>query len=207
MENNLLDFCFDAVDSKDISLQDNRGFVQNHLKLNVSESPKGVNIEYVVHRVYKFEAEYQAAKVRVVELMYDVLQNLNTPATVEKFSQQINRIILRRPELDLHRFEVMSDNLAELCNNRMSQTDINHRSLLKEVQNHVLTIFDSYKQGIEYFVQYKKLLGSIKQYQHEIFKQCMLSKDLKHISLAFTNKIEEFLKLDDNMDLMASLDD
>lgn len=58
LENNLIDYCFDAVDSKDISLQDNRGFVQNHLKLNISESPKGVNIEYVIHKVYKFEAEY-----------------------------------------------------------------------------------------------------------------------------------------------------
>lgn len=93
IENNLIDFCFDAIQMEDVNLKDERGLNQNHLKMKVSESPKTLNIEYLVYKVYKVEAEYQAAKVRIIDLMYDVMKHLNSPEVVNKFIKAINRLI------------------------------------------------------------------------------------------------------------------
>jgi hypothetical protein len=77
---------------------------------------------------------------------------------------------------------------------------------MKEVQNHVLTIFDCYESATEYLRQYKLLIQKIKNYQHEVFQSVSLTKDKNTITSIFTKKVEEFLKLDDNFDLLAEVD-
>jgi hypothetical protein len=135
-----------------------------------------------------------------------MIKHLNNPEAVAKFTKAINKIIVRRPELDLEKFTILNDNLHEVCNNRVSYTDINVKSLLKEIQNHVITIFDGYKTAIESMKQYKNLLSKIKNYQHEVYKKCNYTKDLNKITSIFTKKIELFLKLDDNFDLIGDID-
>ena len=53
IENNLVDFCFDAVTMEDVKFEDNRGLSQNHLKMNISQAPSTINIEYLVYKIYK----------------------------------------------------------------------------------------------------------------------------------------------------------
>lgn len=207
IENNLIDFCFDSVKIEDFKMEDNRGFTHRHMKMKITDEPKSINVEYVVFKVLKAEADFQAAKVRTIETMFSLMNHMSNQKSIHSLIKSINGLILRKPDLDFEKFNVLNDSLREVCNNRVNQTDINVASLRKEIQNHMLTIFDNYDVSTRYLVKYNSLLKKFIKEQHRISKSCNMTQEIKSVSDIFQKKTEKFIKIEDNYDVITSLEE
>ena len=206
IENNLVDFCFDGVEIQDFAMEDDRGFEHRHMKMKVTDAPKSVNIEYLVYRVFKMEASFQAAKVKAIETLSSLLDDMGSPEAIVELIKAINSLIVRRPDIDFKQFEILNDSLNEICNNRISLTDINIKSIKKEIQNHLVTIFDSYATSIEYMKRYNKFLKKLMDEQQSISKHSDLLKEIQSIVELFQKKSQPYAKIHDNVDLLAKFD-
>lgn len=207
IEHNLIDFCFDSVEIEDFKLEDNRGFTHKHMKMNITELVKSINIEYIMHKVFKAETEFQAAKVRTIETVYSMMDHMSDQKSVLKLIKMINSLILKRPDLDLENFVILNDTLREVCNNRVNQTDINVASLRKEIHNHVLTIFDNYEISTKYLIKYNNLLKKFIKEQNRISRSCEITKELKNVMNIFLRKTQPFVKIEDNLDMIMNFDE
>lgn len=174
--------------------------------MKVKQAPSSLNIEYIVQKVYKAEADFQARKVELIEAMYELFPHLGTQQAVDDLIKSINMIISKRPPIDFAAFDMLNEELSEICNSKVSMSDINIRSIAQEVQNYIITIFDGYSTGITYFDKYLELYNKLNKGLKQLDKKVGYLKDkgtsplnlLRHQTLPY----QQFLE---NVDFLSKL--
>jgi len=210
VENNLIDYCFAAVSVED-QIADIQGEIHEankaHLKLDVSIDSKQLSLEYLIYKIYLCEADYQSQKVRLIEKLFSIFPHIGRASDVDKLAETISRIIKKRPPMDLNRFDMLNDNIAELCNSKVSLSDINIKSIAQEIQNYIITIFDGYQIGTAYFERYLSLVERIIKDSVGDGHAADWIHERKNISHLFKGTPNLHFEFHSNFDLLCSFDE
>ena len=65
--------------------------------------------------------------------MYDLFPHLNDKKETEELIISLEKIIQKRPPIDFKKFDMLNAELNELCNSKVSMSDINIKSIAKEI--------------------------------------------------------------------------
>jgi hypothetical protein len=112
-----------------------------------------------------------------------------------------------RPDFDLDGFTLMTEIAQELCNTKSNNSSISTKDVSKEVQNFLITIFDSYNNSIKYCCETAELLKSIYDRQKQLWLTIDFLPDYRRREVASQKKIAKFINLIDNLDDIGALED
>lgn len=157
IENNLIDYCFKEFDLEDKN--SDGPATQAHLGIRNKDFARNLSFEYIISEVVSHEKEFQKQKSKLLKQLVSLIPHIQNFKNLKKITSLIEMYIKENANLDLSGFELLNDNIEELCNNKLNRNEITIRSVKKEFHNIILTVFDGYKLEA---ARYKKLSELVK---------------------------------------------
>jgi hypothetical protein len=148
-----------------------------HLQISLSEKTEFLNLEYIIAKFLEHQAVYMSTKIDVLEKMMLILHNLKDRKAIVNWLEEINTFMMEKPNFDIQPWGINNEKPDEVFNNKSCGNHFTIKSLKKELQNYVITIFDQYKLATENNMRLGQLYEEIISNQETLFSK---SDDARH---------------------------
>ena len=201
----LVDYCYDSVDINEHVSADRNNNTVNHSKIEIRDASHHLHYEYIVYEMVRYECLFQNEKSSCVELYVKCMDNSSDSETSEKYKGIIEGLVSRRPSFDVNSFQILNETISEICNQKTNHSSISTKDVCREIQNFVITVFDYYKNEIEYFKKQKELVESILEEQVRLWKVADGLTDIRKSDEIGAKKMRKYMELIDNTNKISEV--
>ena len=160
LENEAVFYQDDIFDDLDVQFYEDKEsdhFTQKNVPFKLAKFDKVFNYEYLITKILELECTFQSEKTKLCELLLRMSKHISEEKTSISYYDMLTDLMSHRPSLDLKTYKYSNQNLAEILQRVTLKRDqkINDKT---ELLNMITTIFDNYRNEIDYYKDLYKLV-------------------------------------------------